>query len=173
VNPVNILEVGFGTGLNALLTAVRNNQEKREVFYTAIEKYILPDELVNTLNYHEFAGQDGKKIYEALHRADWNVSVDISETFHLAKVNCDLKDFKHEARFDLIYFDAFGPDKQPEMWENNIIRKIADLTVPGGIFVTYSAKGSLQRNLKDSGFTVSLLPGPPGKREVLRAVRIL
>lgn len=171
--PLRIFEAGLGTGLNALLTAIRCTQEKRLVYYTAAEKFPLPGEITERLNYPSFAGKGGKAILDSIHSAPWGEKIEISEYFHFIKIICDLTVTIPSGEYDLIYFDAFGPDKQPEMWTEEVISGISRNTAPNGTLVTYSVKGSVKRVLKSCGFSIYLLPGPPGKREVMRAVRNL
>jgi tRNA U34 5-methylaminomethyl-2-thiouridine-forming methyltransferase MnmC len=171
-SPVNILEIGFGTGLNALLTATKSMTGNRKVNYTSIEKYPLDDAIVNSLNHSKFAGDNGKEIFQRIHAASWNTSVNICPGFNLKKIETDFTKTKLQGRFDLVYFDAFVPDKQPEMWTNEMFSTIASVTRKNGILVTYSAKGEVKRILKACGFEVTLLPGPPGKRQMIRAIKI-
>jgi tRNA U34 5-methylaminomethyl-2-thiouridine-forming methyltransferase MnmC len=170
-DPINILEIGFGTGLNVLLTAIHGLAGKRNIYYTSIEKYPLGNEIIESLNHHSFAGPEGRKIFNRIHAAEWNSMINICPNFNIKKIRTDLTEKKPEGIFDLVYFDAFGPDKQPEMWTPEIFRSIADVTRRNGILVTYSAKGEVKRNLKAVGFDVELLPGPPGKRQMIRAVK--
>jgi tRNA U34 5-methylaminomethyl-2-thiouridine-forming methyltransferase MnmC len=170
-NPISILEIGFGTGLNSLLTAIRSNAGNRKVLYTTIEKYPLPAHVIKQLNYCQFAGEEWRDIFNMIHTSDWNKTVSVSKYFSINKIEDDLITCKLYGTYDLIYFDAFGPDKQPEMWTLDIISKIASITNRYGVFITYSAKGELKRNLRACGFEVSLLPGPPGKRQIIRAVK--
>jgi tRNA U34 5-methylaminomethyl-2-thiouridine-forming methyltransferase MnmC len=170
-DPINIFEVGFGTGLNALLTAINCIEGNRAVYYTSIEKFPLESEVINSLNHHHFAGEAGLEIYKSIHSAAWNSKVTICKNFHLTKINGDFTIDALPGWFDLIYFDAFGPDKQPEMWTSEMFAKIASVTNNKGILVTYSAKGEVKRNLKACGFEVSLIPGPPGKRQIIRAIK--
>ena len=171
-DPISILEIGFGTGLNALLTAIKSTSGKREVYYTSLEKYPLAIEIVNSLNHYEFAGEHGKDFFNRIHSAPWNESVKICDNFELRKTETDFTATILHGTFDLIYFDAFGPDKQPEMWTRDMFSRIAAVTNKDGILVTYSAKGEVNRSLRDCGFAVELLPGPPGKRQMIRAVKI-
>jgi tRNA U34 5-methylaminomethyl-2-thiouridine-forming methyltransferase MnmC len=171
VDPVNILEVGFGTGLNALLTAVSGFSRNRKIVYTSIEKYPLPESLVRNINHWSYAGAEGKTIFDKIHSAGWGKTEEITSDFFLRKLESDLTVDVIEGKFNLIYFDAFGPEKQPEMWSDSVIRKISEATERGGIFVTYSAKGEVRRLLKAHGFKVTMLPGPPGKREMIRAIK--
>ena len=128
--------------------------------------------MISSLNHHEFAGENGKEIFRLIHAAQWNKKTQILKNFYLTKIKSDFTIEKPEGMFDLIYFDAFGPDKQPEMWTNEIFSSISAITKKHGILVTYSAKGAVKRSLKECGFEVSLLPGPPGKRQMIRAVKI-
>ncbi len=171
-DPVFILEIGFGTGLNALLTAIRSSSGTREVYYTSIEKYPLDSKMVESLNHYKFAGEHGREIFHFIHSAPWNKSVNICNNFNLNKIETDFTKIQLQGRYDLIYFDAFGPDKQPEMWTRDMFAGIAAVTNKNGILVTYSAKGEVKRSLKACGFDVTLLPGPPGKRQMIRAVKI-
>jgi tRNA U34 5-methylaminomethyl-2-thiouridine-forming methyltransferase MnmC len=170
-NPLNILEVGFGTGLNTLLTAISDINKNRIILYTAIEKYPLEKNLVHSLNHWSFAGIKGKQVFNSIHNSGWGSFEKITEYFYLKKIKSDLISDDIEGKFDLVYFDAFGPDKQPEMWTLNVFKKITDITVVNGILVTYSAKGAVKRILRSCGFDISLLPGPPGKRQMIRAVK--
>ena len=171
-DPLYIFEAGFGTGLNALLTAVRSIKDNREVFYTSIEKYPVSYELMKSLNHDEYAGFDGKKIFQLIHSSAWGGMHLICNRFNLFKVEKDLADFIPAFPIDLVYFDAFGPDKQPSMWTRDIFGRIASAMRSGGILVTYSVKGEVKRNLRSVGFDVKLLPGPPGKREMISAKKI-
>lgn len=171
-DPINIFEVGFGTGLNALLTALKSIPGQRVVNYTSIEKYPLEEEIVKGLNHYIFAGEGGSTLFNSIHQSPWNEWITISKNFNLKKINGDFTACRQSGMYDLIYFDAFGPDKQPEMWTSKMFALIASITKINGIFVTYSAKGEVKRNLKACGFEVALLPGPPGKRQMIRAVKI-
>jgi tRNA U34 5-methylaminomethyl-2-thiouridine-forming methyltransferase MnmC len=171
-DPLNIFEVGFGTGLNAFLTAVRSLSEEREVNYTSIEKYPVDENIIRSLNHNLFAGEAGKKIFNLIHSASWNDMVKINKNFNLRKIKGDFTKDIIQGKYDLIYFDAFAPDKQPEMWTSEIFASVAAATNKNGILVTYSAKGQVKRNLQSCGFEVTLLPGPPGKRQIIRAVKM-
>ena len=171
-DPVRIFEVVFGTGLNALLTAVKAIRLRKEVFYTTIEKFPLAEHKINSLNHNCFAGENGKEIFNRIHSAGWGVMCRISPFFSLLKIKGDLITDSITGNYDLIYFDAFGPGKQPGMWTREILAKISEVTVSGGLFVTYSAKGEVKRNLRACGFTVKVTDGPPGKRHMVRAIKI-
>jgi len=154
------------------LTAVRSINGEREVFYTSIEKYPLDNDINRLLNHHLYAGSEGKEIFDRIHSAEWGATINICHNFNLLKIRGDLTTDDLTGSYDLIYFDAFGPDKQPEMWTMNIFARVSEITKSEGILVTYSAKGEVRRNLKACGFTVTPVPGPPGKREMIRAIKI-
>lgn len=170
-NPIKILEVGFGTGLNALLTAIEAENSKRHVSYRTIEKYPLSDQIIEKLNYSSLITSDNKTLFNEIHKAEWEKPVMINGFFTIEKRETDIITDPVTGKFDLIYFDAFGPDKQPEMWSDEIFSKISNVSASGTVFVTYSAKGTLKRMLRSKGFEVTLLPGPPGKRCITRAIK--
>jgi len=170
-DPVNIFEAGFGTGLNALLSARYAIIKGIKVNYTAIEKYPLQEEIYMQLNHPNFAGKDGAKLSMRLHSAPWGKLTEIVPGFDLLKIKGDLATAVLTGKYDIIYFDAFGPDKQPEMWTQEIFASLDSVLAEKGIFVTYSAKGTVKRNLQSLGFNVELLQGPPGKRQIIRAVK--
>ena len=169
---LNILEIGFGTGLNALLTSLQIYGTTRSVEYTAVEKYPLDERIIEMLNHKNISGYRSESIFHLIHSAKWDTVEEITDNFTVKKIRGDINEVSIDIKFDLIYFDAFGPDKQPGMWTTGIFEKISAATNTGGIFVTYSAKGQVKRNLRSCGFTVSLLPGPPGKRQMIRAIKI-
>lgn len=163
--PISILEVGFGTGLNALLTLTETTQDQTVVDYTSLETYPLQQDVWTTLNY-----PDPLHLFGELHLAEWGKSIQINDHFTLLKLEKSLLTVELASQqFDIIYFDAFAPNKQPEMWELSILTKVVNTLKPGGVFVTYCAKGQLKRDLKALGLVVESLPGPPGKREMVRA----
>jgi tRNA U34 5-methylaminomethyl-2-thiouridine-forming methyltransferase MnmC len=164
---ISILEVGFGTGLNALLTLTEANEYDLSVAYTSLETYPLGQEVWRNLNY-----PDSHNLFKELHLADWQKWNEINSHFKLLKLENQLQDVELKPlQFDLIYFDAFAPNKQPEMWELAVLEKLEKTIKPGGIFVTYCAKGQLKRDLKSLGLMVESLLGPPGKREMVRALK--
>lgn len=157
-NEVNVFEVGFGTGLNALLAA----QSNKKVNYTTIEAYPLPEEVYTQLNY------EPRDLLFQLHA---NTELRISD-FTFKKLHTTLQDIELKpGQFDVVFYDAFAPSKQPEMWELPMIKKVCDSLTPGGLFVTYCAKGQLKRDLKSLGMEVETLPGPPGKKEMVRGTK--
>lgn len=165
-----ILEVGFGTALNAFLTLVESAEKGRTIHYTSLEKYPLSMDIIDKMEYTKFVDPRFESYYRILHEISWNEWNSITPLFHLRKVETDLTTLSFKEKYDVIYFDAFAPEKQPEMWTQDIMDKIYGCLNPGGIFVTYCAKGVVRRMLQASGFVTERLPGPPGgKREILRA----
>lgn len=170
-----VLEIGFGTGLNCLLTANEAQLKKRPTFYTAIEKNPVPQEKAMQLAYGELIPENGYLLFPAIHSCKWNIPVEISPWFTLLKIRADFTQPKLNltGKFDIIYFDAFGPDKQPEMWKAGLLLNLFEITKNNGVFVTYSAKGKVRRNLAAAGYSVERLPGPPGKKQMLRAIKVI
>jgi tRNA U34 5-methylaminomethyl-2-thiouridine-forming methyltransferase MnmC len=168
--PLEILEIGFGTGLNALLTLQKATAENAKVRYTTIEAYPLEERIWNNLNYTESIGY--KNIYEQLHKSMWNEDLVIAEYFTFHKIHTRLETMRlPDNFFDLIYFDAFAPSKQPEMWQLSALKNVTDSMKPDAAFVTYCAKGQVKRDLKSLSLMVETLPGPPGKKEMIRATK--
>lgn len=171
VNPISILEIGFGTGLNAFLTYLESKKTSRIVNYTAIELYPIRDNVVRQLNYPEFINNDEKDFFYDIHHAKWDCNTKINNDFAINKINQDIVLYQPVECFDLIYFDAFAPEKQPELWTVEIFDKLYKHLNNNGILITYSAKGIVKRALREVGFKVKRLPGPPGKWEMLRAIK--
>ena len=168
-----ILEIGFGTGLNALLTAIDAENNKRKTTYISLEKYPIEQEEIQQLNYGSLISNQAEELFSALHNGDWNVNTQISPYFDLLKLKTDLTQFAFDVipTVDVIYFDAFGPNKQPEMWNEEIFRKLFSISNSNANLVTYSAKGEIRRRMERSGYISERIPGPPGKRHMLRATR--
>lgn len=168
---INIFEVGFGTGLNALLTLQYALKSDLNFSYTSIEAFPLDKEIWSQLNYGNVIGL--QKYYDALHDAHWGKSEDVLPNFSLLKLETTLQQVELEVNAtDLIFFDAFAPSKQPEMWSIDLLSKVVSHMRSGGMFVTYSAKGQLKRDLKMLGLQVETLAGPPGKMQMIRALKI-
>ncbi|MBL7857306.1 MAG: tRNA (5-methylaminomethyl-2-thiouridine)(34)-methyltransferase MnmD [Cyclobacteriaceae bacterium] len=165
---IRIFEVGFGTGLNALLTCQCLSGNSKKVFYSTVEAFPLSEEIWAKLNYANLQTPGG--IFSRIHQSLWESFQQITPEFQLRKLHSTLQQLiLLPLEFDLVYFDAFAPNKQPEMWDLAILKKVADAMKPGGILVTYCAKGQLKRDLASLGFVVETLPGPPGKKEMVRA----
>ena len=163
-SPVRIFEMGFGTGLNALLTLL----EGRPVHYETVETE--PVELARDLNFCEVLGRpDCRPVFERLHDAGWEKPVAITPEFQLFKSRQDIRGYTLRAPADQVYYDAFDPVAQPELWTEELFRTLFAQLAPGALLVTYCSKGAVRRALHAAGFETEKLPGPPGKREFLRA----
>lgn len=168
-NDISILEIGFGTGLNAFLVLEECMlDDSKRVIYSALENYPLSMEEAMQLNYAE--AEEKRKLFLNLHACEGNREVQITNGFFLNKIQTKLEDFTQVAnKYNLIFFDAFSPEAQPELWTEEIFRKLFESMKKDGILVTYCAKGQVRRNMIAAGFSVERLEGPPGKREMLRA----
>ena len=169
---VSIFEMGLGTGLNALLTAQYSMQNDVKIKYHGIEAFPVEKAMVDALNYVEKIDPDLATVFSKMHQCDWGSTEAITDCFSLLKTHQKIEDFIPEAgTIDMVYFDAFGPRAQIEMWEISVLSKMYTMLKPNGILVTYCARGQFKRDLKALGFEVESLPGPPGKREMTRAVK--
>lgn len=167
-----ILEIGFGTGLNAFLTLLEAEKDNRSIFYTTIEKYPLDMETIKLLDYPELIAPEESKLFYSIHNAGWNSPQTISGNFTIEKIEGDFTEYRFRNGYDIIYFDAFAPEKQPEMWSQTLFNNLYEVLNDDGILTTYCAKGAVRRMLQEAGFIVERLPGPPGgKREILRGTK--
>ena len=167
-----ILEIGFGTGLNAFLTLLEAEKDNRSIFYTTIEKYPLDMETIKLLDYPELIAPEESKLFYSIHNAGWNSPQTISGNFTIEKIEGDFTEYRFRNGYDIIYFDAFAPEKQPEMWSQTLFNNLYEILNDDGILTTYCAKGAVRRMLQEAGFIVERLPGPPGgKREILRGTK--
>lgn len=168
---VSILEIGFGTGLNAFLTLIEAEKLKLNINYVGIEAYPVELNEINQLNYVELISKEHEAIFESLHDTSWEEQHHITSNFQLEKQQKFFKDIKATNEFNIIYFDAFGARVQPDLWTEDIFKIMFNALKDNGVLVTYSAKGSVRRAMQAVGFVVERLPGPPGKREMLRATK--
>ncbi len=170
---VSIFEVGFGTGLNALLTyqVLKKHDSLKEIHFHTIELYPLKTEITDALNYAEDLSLEEKDIFQQMHAAPWNEETEITPHFFLHKIEADLTSFEPGFKMDVVYFDAFGPEVQPFLWTPSIFERLFAHLKSDGVFTTYSAKGQVRRDLQSVGFRVERRPGPPGKREMLVAFK--
>lgn len=179
-NEVRILEIGFGTGLNSLITFCESAERNIKINYSGIEKYPVSEEESSILNYPkslkefntelDFSANELNQFYNELMKAEWEKEIKITDRFNLTKIQADFLEFDYPCNeFDLVYFDAFGARVQPELWTEILFEKLYKSMNPGGVLTTYSAKGSVRRALIVVGFQVEKKPGPPGKREMLVA----
>ena len=171
---VNILEIGFGTGLNALcVEEFLSFHKEKSVFYHTLEPFILKREIYSELEYSKsFDFEDAQAFFMEIHGAKWDVEVEINKQFKILKseTTFQLIDLNHN-QYDLLFFDAFAPQKQSEMWEIAVLKKCYEVLNSRGVLVTYCAQGQFRRNLESVGFAVERLEGPPGKREMIRAIK--
>ena len=167
-----ILEIGLGTGLNCFLTLLTAVETQRNIHYTGIERFPLNLEVIQKLDYPSLINKEHEEDYYAIHKASWGEERTLSPWFTLHKIEGDFTNYAFEKGYDIIYFDAFAPEKQPEMWEQSLFNGLYNALNEGGILTTYCAKGVVRRMLQTAGFMVERLPGPPGgKREILRATK--
>lgn len=165
-----VFEMGFGTGLNAYLTALHASKFSSPIHYSTVELFPLEEELWKNLNYAEFGDYKSASLFNNIHASDWEIEIPVSEYFTIYKMKGKIEEIELKPEsFDLIYFDAFAPNAQPELWEIPIFQKMIDALMPGGLLTTYCAKGQVKRNMKAVGFDVETVPGPPGKREMTLA----
>lgn len=170
---INILEVGLGTGLNALLTFIETRNTQAIINYYALEAFPPPEEITASLKYPElFIDESNQSIFEQIHICEWEKMHSFSDNFNFKKYKTTLEEFSTETAFDLVYFDAFAPRIQPELWTLEIFEKLYKQMAKNTLLVTYCAKGDVRRNMQAAGFFTERLPGPPGKREMLRAQKI-
>jgi tRNA U34 5-methylaminomethyl-2-thiouridine-forming methyltransferase MnmC len=166
---LKILEMGFGTGLNAFLTLIESIEGGLKIHYTGLDLYPLDLELLGSLNYKSRFPREFSKFLDRINESAWGIPKEIRKDFILEKIEGDIAELDVTEIYNLVYFDAFGPDKQPTLWTSEIFSRIAASTKTGGLLTTYSSKGQVRRNLSASGFRVEKLPGPPGKRDMTRA----
>lgn len=165
---ISIFEMGFGTGLNAFLSLEYALKHELNIKYTTLEKHPVASPIYTELNYGK---EKGRANFIKLHELEWESFHKINEHFSFSKHAVDLLDYKHKEQYDLVYFDAFSPDSQPELWSESVFKAIYEHMNPAGILMTYSVKGIVKRALKAVGFKIEKIPGPIGKREILRATK--
>ena len=169
---VSILEIGFGTGLNAFITFLETQDNNQRIDYAGVEAYPVSFEEVEQMNYvSELDAKNQSEIFKKMHESVWDANVKISETFSLTKRKQFFDEIADVEQFDLIYFDAFGFRVQPELWSTEIFQKMYNALKPCSYLVTYAARGVVKRSMIEVGFTVEKLEGPPGKREMFRAYK--
>lgn len=172
---VNVLEMGLGSGLNALLSLVAAHETRKNITYHAVEAFPISLEQAQSLNFADFLNGDTDKwraLFQDIHRVSWGEEHVLSDGFRFQKWQAQIQDQTLPADFyHVVYFDAFAPSSQPELWTPDVLGKFYDALAPGGVLVTYCAKGVVKRTLKSLGFRVEGIPGPPGKREMTRAIK--
>ena len=172
VTSVTLLEMGLGTGLNALLTAIEANKLNIRINYHALELYPVPEGVWKAYGLPEELSEN-RDLYDAIQLAEWDKEVMINSDFSITKHNISILDFQPSVKFDLIYYDAFEPETQPELWTQEVFEKLFNWTNLNGVLTTYCCKGYVRRNMIGAGFEVEKVPGPPGKREMIVAQRPL
>ena len=169
---IKILEMGFGTGLNAFLTAVNAEQLMKKVDYIGVEAFPVEQTMIDSLNYSELIGEEFHSVFTRIHKAEWEVSQEINSSFSIQKIESKIQDYKITLdSLDVVFFDAFGPRVQSELWTEAVLGKMYLGLKQDGFLVTYCAQGQFKRNLKSVGFEVECVPGPPGKREMTLAFK--
>jgi len=171
---INILEVGFGTGLNALLTYIESQKAQLQVFYHTLEPFPLKREEYMALNFAALMNQHGlQETFLKFHESEWEKDIEMATGFVFRKEPKTLQEIDLQtAFFDLVFYDAFGPDAQPELWQQQLFEKVSEAMKPGALLTTYCAKGNVRRAMRASGLAIEKLPGPLGKREMTRAVKM-
>jgi tRNA U34 5-methylaminomethyl-2-thiouridine-forming methyltransferase MnmC len=169
---INIFEVGFGTGLNALLSLEQSALFNRKIFYQTVEAFPLSPEEIAQLNYSSLLSVELKEYFPAMHACAWDTIEQLHPLFSFKKIQAALEQFETQQQFHIIYFDAFDPVAQPELWTETVFKKMFDMLFSKGILVTYCSKGAVQRAMQAAGFSVEKLKGPPGKREIIRAIKM-
>ena len=171
--PIRILEFGFGTGLNTILTILESQKLEQEIEYTTAEPFPLPSDIVKNLNHGDLLSAQTAEHFNRVHNAQWNQDVRLFNSFKLYKAHSRIEDLPIETKpFDIIYYDAFAPSKQPDAWEIDVLRKCHTLLKTGGLLVTYCANGQFKRNLKSLDFKLDQIEGPMGRKEMTRAWKL-
>src|SRR5690606_2598609 len=169
---VSILEIGFGTGLNAFITFLEHKKRNLEIEYVGVEAYPILEEEVRQLNYvKELQAEEFQSTFNLMHEANWEKQIEVTSDFILTKRNQFFQEIKDKEKYNLIYFDAFGFNVQPELWDEVIFKQMYEALLPQGILVTYACRTSIKKAMLSAGFQVEKLPGAPGKREMLRAFK--
>ena len=169
---ISILEIGVGTGLNAYMTLLEAEKRDLSIQYTAIEAYPISLEQASTLNYPALLNKEASSAhFLQMHAADWATTLPITQQFQFHKQQIKFETIAFDNQFDIIYFDAFAPNSQPELWEADVLGAMYKALKPDGVLTTYCAKGVVKRTLKAVGFQIEALKGPPGKREMTRAIK--
>ena len=170
-NTIEVLEIGFGTALNAMLTFTESIKQSLKINYTAYEAYPVQELELEALNYESKFPSNYVDFFKKMHTVSWNEFFEIAPHFFLNKQLKKFDQLEAANTYDLIFYDAFGPRVQPELWTEKLFQKMFNSLKNNGILVTYCAKGSVRRTMQAVGFNTERLPGPPGKREMLRATK--
>jgi tRNA U34 5-methylaminomethyl-2-thiouridine-forming methyltransferase MnmC len=169
---LSIFEMGFGTGLNALLTLIKAEELQKKIVYEAVELFPIDNQMADSLNYCKTLDRpDLEPVFLSLHNSDWEKEIKITSYFTIKKIRKSAEDFNQGNNYHLVYFDAFSPAEQPELWTIPIFSQVYAMMKEGGVFVTYCSKSEVRRNLASVGFDVKKIPGPRGKREMILATK--
>lgn len=169
---LTIFEMGFGTGLNAFLSLIEAESTQRKIQYHGIEAYPIENELVTNLEYEKLLNSDYESVFFKMHQVPWDEKHQLTTFFSVQKIHAKIETYTIIPNsFDIVFYDAFGPRAQEELWHIDVLSKMYQLLKEGGILVTYCAKGQVKRDLSSLGFDVVTLPGPPGKREMIQAIK--
>ena len=169
---VSVLEIGFGTGLNAFITFLEHKKRNLDIDYVGVEAYPISEEEVHQLNYvNELQAEEFQPTFDLMHEANWEKQIEVDSNFILTKRKQFFQEIKDKEKYNLIYFDAFGFNVQPELWDEVIFKQMYEALLPQGILVTYACRTSIKKAMLSAGFQVEKLPGAPGKREMLRAFK--
>lgn len=169
---IRILEIGFGTGLNAFITLLEGIKQQKQITYYGVEAFPVPVEEIHQLNYLKELGEENlKPLFQKLHDLPWEKEEEVTPAFSLNKIKDDFRNVQFDNKFELIYYDAFGPRVQPELWSQQLFATMYIALKKGGVLTTYCAKGDVRRAMQEVGFTVNRVEGPPGKREMLVALK--
>ena len=171
-NELTVLEIGFGSGLNALLTLIQAERNDLQIIYDVVELYPLDSVFSDTFNYLSLLKSPQlKEAYSHMQTSEWDTPAKISENYYLKKIRGDIRNVQLGANYDLVYFDAFDPAAQPELWTTEVFKKIYAASRKGSVLVTYCSKGAVRRAMTEAGFSVLKIAGPKGKREIVRATK--
>jgi tRNA U34 5-methylaminomethyl-2-thiouridine-forming methyltransferase MnmC len=169
---LQVLEIGLGTGLNALLTLMEAEVKHLRIHYTALEPFPLSSEEIISLNYcQQLHRNDLRDTFNKLHTTEWEKDIVLTPFFIIHKIRLSLLRFFAPERYNLVYFDTFAPASQPELWTKEVFQNLYSWLSPGGVLVTYCSKGDVRRSMQDAGFSIEKLAGPPRKREMIRAIK--
>ncbi len=170
---IRIFEMGLGTGLNVLLTLLEAEKFNNNIKYTSLELFPINEADIDSLNYCDLIKRpDLKHVFKQIHQIDWNVEARLRPNFVFEKIKGDLKTIDLPDRYDLIYYDAFAPTAQPELWISEVFKKMINASNQQAVMVTYCSKSSVRKAMKDAGWTIEKIPGPHGKREMVRAMAL-
>lgn len=171
--PVAVLEIGFGTGLNTFITYLESIKNNQKIHYSGVEAYPVETEEAAKLNYvSQLGAEDKQEVFSLLHSSEWDKEIVINDNFILNKRHQRFEDINDTETFDLIYFDAFGYHAQPELWSVDIFKKMFNALKKDGVLVTYACRTVIKKAMQEAGFVTEKLPGPPGKREMLRGKKV-